>query len=115
MADEGWARLGKRVAVERGRHWRSRAAFAHAAGLSPRLVGDIENGRRSNYSDATLAAIEAVLGWAPGTCLRVVQGGKVRRDIDLQTMRMLDAWSTLPSEARELLIELAERANRTRR
>lgn len=70
----------------------------------------MEKGRRSNYSDATLAAIEAALGWEPGTCVRIVQGGRVRRDLDPQTMRFLEAWRTLPPEARELLIEMAERA-----
>jgi hypothetical protein len=75
----------------------------------------VEKGRRSNYSDATLAAIEAALGWEPGTCARIVQGGRVRRAIDPQTMRLLDAWRTLPPEARELLIEMAERAKDARR
>ncbi|NUP33631.1 MAG: helix-turn-helix domain-containing protein [Streptomycetaceae bacterium] len=112
--DEGWGRLGRRVAVERGRHYRSRAAFARAAGIGARTLGDVEKGRRSNYSDATLSAIESALGWEPGTCLRIVQGGKVRRDIDPQTIRLLDAWRTLPPEARELLIVLAERANGAR-
>ena len=114
MLDDGWARLGRTVTTERGRHWRSRAAFARAAGLSPRLVGDVEKGRRDNYSDATLAAVEAALGWEPGTCLRIVQGGKVRRDVDPQMMRLLDAWRTLPPEARELLVEMAERASKAR-
>lgn len=111
---EDWQRLGKRVTVERGRYWRSRNAFARAAGISPRLLGDVEKGRRTNYSDATLAAIEAALGWEPGTCLRIVQGGKVRRDIDPQMMRLLDAWRTLPPEARELLVMMAEQATRAR-
>lgn len=74
----------------------------------------MEKGRRSNYSDATLSAIEAALGWEPGTCLRIVQGGKVRRDIDPQMMRLLDAWRTLPPEARELLVQMAERASQAR-
>lgn len=115
MVDDGWARLGRRVAVERGRHWRSRNEFARASGISPRLLGDVERGRRDNYSDATLSAIESALGWEPGTCRRVVEGGRVRRDIDPQTVRLLDVWRTLPAEARELLIELAERAASVRR
>jgi hypothetical protein len=102
--------LGRVVAAERGRHWRSRNAFARSAGISPRLLGDMEKGRRSNYSDATLAAVEAALGWEPGTCLRVVQGGAVRRDIDPQLVRLLDAWTTMSPDARLLLLELAERA-----
>lgn len=110
---DGW-RLGNRITAERGRHYRSRAAFARAAGLGARTLGDVERGRRDNYSDATLAAIEAALGWEPGTCLRIVQGGRVRRDIDPQMMRLLDAWRTLPPEARELLVLMAEQASRSR-
>lgn len=107
---DGWERLGRRVAQERGRHWRSRAAFARSAGVSTRVLDDVEKGRRDNYSEATLAAIEAALGWAPGTCLRVVQGGKVRRDVDPMLVRLLDVWTTLSPDARSLLVELAERA-----
>jgi len=111
---DGWARLGVEVAQERGRHWRSRSAFARSAGISRRVLDDVEKGRRDNYSDATLAAIEAALGWEPGTCLRIVQGGRVRRDIDRQMMRLLDAWRTLPPEARELLVLMAEQASKQR-
>ncbi|GAB3889359.1 hypothetical protein GCM10028802_42200 [Terrabacter terrigena] len=105
-------RLGRRVAAERGRHWRSRAAFARAAGLSKRVVDDLELGRRSNYAETTLAAIEAALGWTPGTCLRVVQGGKVQREVDPSMVRLMDAWVRLPEEARAMLVEIAERAAR---
>lgn len=78
------------------------------------MVDDLETGARSNYADATLSAVEAALGWSPGAALRVVQGGRVRRDVDPQLMRLLDAWRTLPPEARELLVELAERASQVR-
>jgi len=114
VTDDGWARLGRRVSEERGRYWRSRNAFARAAGISARLLGDVEKGRRDNYSDATLAAVEAALGWEAGTCLRIAQGGRVRRDVDPQMMRLLDAWRTLPPEARELLVQMAEQATRAR-
>ena len=111
---DGWARLGQRVAQERGRHWRSRSAFARAAGISRRVLDDVEKGRRENYSETTLAAIEAALGWAPGTCLRVVQGGRVRRDVDPVLVRLLDVWVTLSPDARAMLVEIAERAARER-
>lgn len=111
---DGWERLGHRVAAERGRHWRSRAAFARDAGISSRVLDDIEKGRRENYSESTLAALEAALGWAPGTCLRVVQGGRVRREADPLLVRLLDAWTVLSPDARVLLVELAERASRQR-
>lgn len=112
---DGWSRLGQRVAQERGRHWRSRSAFARAAGISRRVLDDVEKGRRDNYSDATLAAIELALGWAPGTCLRVVEGGKVRRQIDPVLARLLDVWVTLSPDARAMLVEIAERSAEHRR
>lgn len=111
---DGWARLGQRVAQERGRHWRSRAAFARASGISTRVLDDVEKGRRTNYSATTLAAIEAALGWAPGTCLRVVQGGRVRRDVDPMLVRLLDVWTTLSPDARAMLVDIAERSARER-
>jgi len=107
---DGWARLGQRVAQERGRHWRSRSAFARAAGVSRRVLDDVEKGRRDNYSEATLAALEAALGWAPGTCLRVVQGGRVRRKVDPVLVRLLDVWVKLSPDARAMLVEIAERS-----
>jgi len=112
---DGWARLGQEVAQERGRHWRSRSAFARAAEISRRVLDDVEKGRRTNYSDATFAAIEAALGWEPGTCLRVVQGGKVRREVDPVLVRLLDVWVTLSPDARAMLVEIAERAAEHRR
>lgn len=75
----------------------------------------MEKGRRDNYSDATLSAIESALGWEPGTCKRIVAGGKVRRDIDPQVVRLLDAWATLSPDARVLMLELIERASQARR
>lgn len=109
---DGWRRLGRTVASERGRHWRSRAAFSRASGVSERVIDDIETGVRSNYADATLAAIEAALGWAPGTCERIVQGGKVRREADPMLVRLLDSWRRLSPDARAMLVDIAERAAR---
>lgn len=111
---DGWERLGRRIAVERGRRWRSRAAFARAAGVSSRVVDDLENGRRNNYSDATLGAIEATLGWEPGTAQRVVEGLRVKREADPLATRLMDAWQHLSPDARRLLVEIAERVLRDR-
>lgn len=83
--------------------------------MSARVIDDLELGRRSNYADSTLAAVEAALGWHPGTCLRVVQGGKVKRDIDPDLVRLLDVWLRLSPDARVMLVEIAERAARHRR
>lgn len=113
---DGWVRLGRVVAAERSRRWRSRADFARAAGISARVIDDLEKGRRGNFSDLTLGAVEAALGWQPGACLRVVQGGQVRRRTpDELLSRLLEVWPRLSPDARVLLVEMAERASEARR
>lgn len=108
---DGWQRLGRIVAAERARRWRSRAEFARAAGISPRVVDDIEKGRRANFSPLTLSALEAALGWQPGAALRVVQGGAVRRTSpDARLSRLLELWPRLGVDAQVILVELVERA-----
>ena len=109
MDEEGWRRLGRTIARERAPQWRSRREFATAAGISARTVDDLERGRRDNYLDTTLAAVEYALGWQPGTCLRVVQGGRVRRHVDPQMERVWAAWPHLSNKERAAVAELAER------
>lgn len=43
--------------------------------ITPRVVGDIENGRRS-VSEATYDALELVLEWAPGSVDQILAGGE---------------------------------------
>lgn len=107
---DGWRRLGEIVTAERSRRWKSRAAFARHAGIASRVVDDIERGRRSNYSDGTLASLEVALGWNAGSCLRVVQGGQPRRDIDPTLSRLLEVWPQLSRDSRVMLVDMAERA-----
>lgn len=102
-AGAGWARLGRLITFERGRRWRTRGDFARATGVSVRLLADLETGERSNYQPATLAAVEAALGWAPGTCEHVVAGGRIRREADPHLQRILDAWPNLDEDAKILL------------
>jgi transcriptional regulator with XRE-family HTH domain len=106
---DGWAALGQRVTAERGRRWKSREAFSRASGVSTRVLDDLERGRRSNYAESTLAAVEAALGWEPGSCLRIVQGGRPRREADPLLVRLLDAWRVLSPDARRMLVDVAER------
>ena len=80
--------------------------------MSVRVLGDLERGRRANYLDSTLAAIEGSLGWAPGSCERIVAGGRPAREMDPMLSRLLDAWPRLSHDARAMLVELAERALR---
>jgi transcriptional regulator with XRE-family HTH domain len=111
---EGWGLLAARIASERSRRWRSRAAFAKAAGVSVRVVDDLERGRRSNYSAATLAAVEAALGWEFGSAVRVVSGGRPNREMDPYLAQLVDVWPSLSTDARAMLARLAEYARDAR-
>jgi transcriptional regulator with XRE-family HTH domain len=53
---------------------RDRRSLAAATGVTERTLGKLENGQR--VSASTLAAIEIVLGWAPGSCRRILTGGE---------------------------------------
>lgn len=81
MESSGWVRLGRLVRAERSQRWRTRDDFAAAVGVSPRVLDDLETGRRSTFSPETLSAVEGALGWAHGTCERVVAGGQVVREV----------------------------------
>ena len=107
---EGWGLLAAQIASERSRRWRSRAAFAKAAGVSVRVIDDLERGRRSNYSDATLATVEAALGWEFGSAKRVVQGGRPRRETDPFLAELVEIWPSLSPDARAMLVRLAQYA-----
>lgn len=112
--DNGWVRLGQRIAADRSRRWRTRREFAAAVGLSKRTIDKLEKGTATRYQPTTLAAVEAALGWSPGTCQRVVQGGKVRREVDEHLNRLLSAWPHLSRDSRSMLASLAEEALRQR-
>jgi hypothetical protein len=79
-----------------------------------RVVSDIERGRRANYSDATLSAIEASLGWDAGSARRMVEGGKVRREFEPALVRLMQIWPDLSPDARAILLQLAEHAHDSR-
>lgn len=111
---DGWAVLGERILAERSRRWRTREDFAHATGVSRRVIGDLERGARSRYQAATLAAVESALGWSPGSCLRVVQGGRPQPTVDPLFLRLRDAWQYLGPDARRMLVVVAEQTLRER-
>jgi transcriptional regulator with XRE-family HTH domain len=111
---EGWGLLAARIAAERSRRRHSRAAFAKAAGVSVRVVDDLERGRRDNYSDATLAAVEAALGWEFGSAMRVVSGGRPHREMDPYLAQLVEVWPSLSPDARAMLARLAEYARDAR-
>ncbi len=70
-----WRHLGAVIhdrRVELG--YRRRADFAAALRRTPRVVSDLENGRRANYSPVTLALLELVLRWRVGAHRDVLAG-----------------------------------------
>jgi hypothetical protein len=75
MADADWERLGDYVVARRAAlGMRDRRAFATATGVTDRTLGKLENGKR--VSASTLGAVENQLGWAPGSCRRILAGGE---------------------------------------
>jgi transcriptional regulator with XRE-family HTH domain len=75
MAGEDWQRLADYVVARRvGRGMRDRRAFAEATGVTERTLGKLENGQR--VSPSTLGMVENRLGWAPGSCRRILAGGE---------------------------------------
>jgi transcriptional regulator with XRE-family HTH domain len=55
--------------------YKRRPAFAEAAGISLRTLGDLETGRRTNFDPATIAAIEQALRWDTGSIGQILSGG----------------------------------------
>jgi hypothetical protein len=75
MVVENWERLGDYVVARRtALAMRDRRAFAVATGVTERTLGKLENGGR--VSASTLGVVENHLGWAPGSCRRVLSGGE---------------------------------------
>lgn len=107
----GWRRLGRRIAAERARKgFRTAAELADVAGLSDRTVEIIESGAHSGTPrPTTLARIEQALGWADGSCLRIVEGGRATNVPDAVLARVLAAWPHLTGEQRIKIARLAER------
>src|SRR4249919_969644 len=77
MAGEDWQRLADYVVARRVElGMRDRRAFAEATGVTERTLGKLENGQR--VSPSTLGMVENRLGWAPGSCRRILAGGEPR-------------------------------------
>jgi hypothetical protein len=75
MADANLERLGDYVVARRtALGMRDRRAFAAATGVTDRTLGKLENGKR--VSGSTLGVVENHLGWAPGSCRRILAGGE---------------------------------------
>ncbi len=75
MAGEDWPRLADYVVARRVElGMRDRRAFALATGVTERTLGKLENGQ--HVSPSTLGMVENRLGWAPGSCRRILAGGE---------------------------------------
>jgi hypothetical protein len=75
MAGEDWQRLADYVVARRVElGMRDRRALAEATGVTERTLGKLENGQ--HVSPSTLGMVENRLGWAPGSCRRILAGGE---------------------------------------
>jgi transcriptional regulator with XRE-family HTH domain len=82
---EDWRRLADAVVarrVEMG--MRTRQALAEALQMSARNLGDIEKARRTSYDPATLARLEQVLRWEPGSVDAVLAGGDPKPALEMR-------------------------------
>lgn len=71
-----WQALGKASVARRIRlGYETREKFAQAAGISSRLLSDIENGKRTSYDPATLVKLEEALKWEAGSVDALLAGG----------------------------------------
>lgn len=76
---DAWKRLGDLLIqrrIELSPRYRVRTVFAEETGLHWRMLYDIERGKRANFPDETLAAIEVAYRWQPGSIRAVLAGGE---------------------------------------
>lgn len=79
-AVENWKRLGEMVTKERlAQGFMTAKELAEGMGVTSRVIGDLENGRRSNYGNATLRKLEIALGWENQSVAAVLSGGQPER------------------------------------
>lgn len=74
--ETAWRRLAELVANRRvvvG--YRTQKALADAMNVSIRTVNDLERVRRTGYNSGTLALLEQVLQWEPGSIRSILAGG----------------------------------------
>jgi hypothetical protein len=114
MAGEDWRRLADYVIARRVElNMRDRRALAEATGVTDRTLGKLENGQR--VSASTLGVVENQLGWAPGSCRRILAGGEpsagpakhTHAEYDDPTLRHIASTPGLPPDVVRGLIALA--------
>lgn len=80
---EAWRRLGKALEKRRGQlgyGYRQRGNFLRDRNgtLSAKTLARVERGERGDYPDATIAALEALYGYAPGSFAAILSGREPR-------------------------------------
>jgi DNA-binding XRE family transcriptional regulator len=70
----GWARLAKEVLLRRHVLGVSQEELARRGGPSHQSIRNIEAGSQNGYRELTLARLERVLGWRPGTVQAILNG-----------------------------------------
>jgi hypothetical protein len=98
--------LAMRAVQARVRLYRSRRAFAAAAGLGQRTIDKLEKGVRVTYQPHTRDKIEAALHWVPGSIEVVLAGGEPEIVTDDALRRVLAAWPDLSDRDREAVLSL---------
>jgi transcriptional regulator with XRE-family HTH domain len=114
MSGDDWRRLADYVIARRMQlGMRDRRALAAVTGVTDRTLGKLENGQR--VSASTLGVIENQLGWAPGSCRKILAGGEPGLNRDEQraadyedpTLRHIASTPGLPPDVVSGLIALA--------
>lgn len=108
-----WQRLADLLVSRRTQlGYRQRNQFAKAHGLKhDRLLFDLENAKRTNFEQGTLAQFEQLYQWAPGSIQAVLDGGDptpADRSSRAGRMRHIEDFTS-----EELLWELGRRVKLT--
>lgn len=108
-----WERLGQIVGARRAELRLTREELAHEARVSSRVLGDIENARRTNFDATTLMRLESALGWRRGSVEAVLRGDdpELRPEpspvpLPLWMARILAAYHLLPADEQARVDEL---------
>jgi hypothetical protein len=75
-----WIKMGEKLVrrrIELDPRYVNRQLFATERGVSYRIATDIEKGRRANYEQGTIAAIEVAYSVTPGSIARALAGGEL--------------------------------------
>lgn len=106
VVDRRWARVGEAIKTERRRlGYRTQHDLAARAGVSQRTISRLESGTR--VSDGNIAAVEAALGWEPGTVDGLARGRAVQREVDEHLAALHGLWPRLDVAARRALVAAA--------